>query len=318
MRAGKANAGRDRYGYKRNGDVIEIVEEEAKWVRQIFAWYIERTPLMEIRERLIEADAPQKDGIIDRRIHWARTSIQGILEGAKEYAFGLKTQSRGGETFTIPAEPIIDIATYEAFLQVRQANKIYPARNLKRDYLIGGLLYCACNRKWGATCESPRRRNRKGEWVDRKVIYGRYFCRQVHKELISADCPRQIGSDKADYDVWQKVCKAISQPEILLAQAHKMVDELRTNANTLDTDKERIQKELDALILERQWVITQARKGSITESDMDYQLGIITLQELGLKREFASIGQVENIYSLNDWEAKVKEYLADLQAGIEF
>ena len=202
-------------------------------------------------------------------------------------------------------------------MQVRQANKIYPARNLKRDYLIGGLLYCACNRKWGAACESPRRRNRKGQWVDRKMIYGRYFCRQAHKELISADCPRQIGSDKADYDVWQKVCKAISQPEILLAQAHKMVDELRTNANTLDTDKERIQKELDALILERQWVITQARKGSISESDMEYQLGIITLQELSLKREFASIGQAENIYSLNDWETKVKEYLADLQAGIE-
>ncbi len=103
------------------------------------------------------------------------------------------------------------------------------------------------------------RQNQKGQWVDRKVLSGRYFCRQVHKELVSAGWPRQIGSSKADNEGWQKVCKVISQPEILLAQAHKMVDELRTNAGTLDADKQRIQKELDALIAERQWVITQAR-----------------------------------------------------------
>ena len=48
-----------------------------------------------------------------------------------------------------------------------------------------------------------------------------------------------------------------------------MVDELHANAGAWDADKERIQKELDALVLERQWVITQARKGSITQSDID-------------------------------------------------
>ena len=33
LRAGKANTGQDRYGYQRNGEIIEINEEEAKWVR---------------------------------------------------------------------------------------------------------------------------------------------------------------------------------------------------------------------------------------------------------------------------------------------
>jgi DNA invertase Pin-like site-specific DNA recombinase len=44
LRAGKANTGQDRYGYRRNGEVIEIVEDEAVWVRRIFAWYNERVP----------------------------------------------------------------------------------------------------------------------------------------------------------------------------------------------------------------------------------------------------------------------------------
>ena len=41
LKAGKANTGQDRYGYVRIGEQIHILEKEAKWVRQIFAWYIQ-------------------------------------------------------------------------------------------------------------------------------------------------------------------------------------------------------------------------------------------------------------------------------------
>jgi DNA invertase Pin-like site-specific DNA recombinase len=37
LKAGKANTGQDRYGFVRDGEQIHILEEEAKWVRQIFA-----------------------------------------------------------------------------------------------------------------------------------------------------------------------------------------------------------------------------------------------------------------------------------------
>lgn len=316
LRAGKANAGRDRYGYQRNGEVIEIVENEAKWVQQIFAWYNDRVPILEIRRRLIQAGVPQKGGNAYRKTEWSRNVIQFILGAAKEYAFGIKTQSRGGETFDIPVEPIIDMATYEKFLEVRQSNINHPARHIKKNYLIGGLLYCTCNRKWGAQTVPAMRRNQDGQWV-KKAEYGRYYCRQLHEEHISPDCPRSISCLKADMDVWAKVCTAINNPEILLAQAHKMVAELQDNAESIDAELDRIQKELDSLTMERQWIITQTRKGAITESDMDYQLGTIAVQELSLKREYAEIGQAINIYALGDWETNVIEYLADLQAGVD-
>jgi site-specific DNA recombinase len=316
LRAGKANSTPDRFGYRRNGEVIEIVENEAKWVRQIFAWYNERVPLLEIRKRLIESGVPQKGGTVPRKIEWSKNVIQQILGAAQEYALGIKTQSRGGETFTIPIEPIIDRATYERFLQVRDENKNHPAHHIKQNYLIGGLLYCACDRKWGARTMPAMRLNKEGQWV-KKTEYGRYYCRQEHEEHISPDCPRTISSTKADNDVWAKVRMAINKPEILLAQARKMVAELQDNAGALDAEQDRIQKELDALTMERQWIITQARRGAITESDMDYQLGTLTLQELSLKREYTSIGQAVNIHALGDWEARVIEYLADLQAGLD-
>jgi len=118
LRNGKANTGQDRYGYRRNGEIIEIVEEEARWVRKVFEWYNQGVKLMEIRRRLIEARAPQKGSTRLRKIEWAVTSIQSILQAADAYYRGVKKQSRDGEVFEIPAPPIIDSKTYERYVQL--------------------------------------------------------------------------------------------------------------------------------------------------------------------------------------------------------
>jgi hypothetical protein len=39
LKAGKANTEQDLYGYLRIGEKINVVEEEAGWVRKIFEWY---------------------------------------------------------------------------------------------------------------------------------------------------------------------------------------------------------------------------------------------------------------------------------------
>jgi site-specific DNA recombinase len=318
LRAGKANTGQDRYGYKRNGEIIEVVEEEAKWVRQIFAWYLERVPLMEIRRRLIEAGAPQKGSSVPRKIHWAKSSIQSILSAAKEYAYGIKIYTRDGEKFEIPVPPIIDLLTHEKFLKVREANKTHPVRNVKHDYLISGFLYCPCERKWQVrTASSKMRRNRRGELVPRKSFNGVYWCPQFHKEAIHPDCPRSIGQGKAEDFVWNKVCGVILKPESLLMGVRQYVDELLEQSKSVTAENERIQKELDAIAMERQWVITQARKGRITDEDLDYQLGSLTFQELSLRRDMIHLSEVIDFTRLEDWEGKVCEYLSDLQLGLE-
>jgi hypothetical protein len=45
------------------------------------------------------------------------------LDSAKKYAYGDKEQSRDGEIYQIPVEPIIDISTYELFKTQREKNK---------------------------------------------------------------------------------------------------------------------------------------------------------------------------------------------------
>ena len=92
---------------------------------------------------------------------------------------------------------------------------------------------------------------------------------------------------------------------------------MRERANNLHEDEKRIKKELEAIATERQWTITQARKGGITTTDMEGQLSILTMQELNLKTELASLGQAISTDILINWEAKFNEYLEDLRAGIE-
>lgn len=316
LKAGKANTGQDRYGYQRVGDEIVIVEEEARWVRRIFQWYLEGCRLMEIRDRLIAYNAPQKGSSIPRRIQWARSSIQAILIAAKEYAFGIKIQSRKGEKFEIPVEPIIDMVTYELFVQMRASKRTHPANHVEFDYLIGGVLYCPCGLKWGARTQRTRK-NKDGVVRERKSIVGIYYCTQNHLDLVSPDCPRHTGAKKAEAQVWEKVCEVVDNPEYLFAQAHQLVEELRASAANIHEERARIEKEMEALTTERQSLITWARQGKITATDMENQLGAMTMQELSLKHELSSLGQRINLNALNDWEEKFMEYLEDLRIGVE-
>ncbi|HMB23745.1 MAG TPA: hypothetical protein VKP08_12965, partial [Anaerolineales bacterium] len=286
------------------------------WVRQIFAWYVEGVPILEIRKRLIGLNAPQKGSSIPRRIQWARSSIQAVLIAAKEYAFGIKIQTRKGEGFQIPVPPIIDTVTYERYLRIRKSKKTHPVRSLKYDYLLGGKLFCDCNHKWGSRTNKSKR-NRRGELIRRKTAVRVYYCRQTHKEHVSPNCPRHIGAKKAEDIVWQKICEVIDRLDYLLGQARKIVEQIRESQGTLEEDKVRIQNEIEAVLTERQWVITQARKGSFPVSDMEQQLNQLTFQEVTLRRELASLGETININALEDWEASVAEFLADLKAGVD-
>jgi hypothetical protein len=191
-----------------------------------------------------------------------------------------------------------------------------PVGLLRYDYLIGGKLYCDCNFKWGARTNKSKR-NRKGELIRRMTPVRVYYCGQTHKEHVSPNCPRHVGAKKADDIVWQKVCDAIDKPEYPLGQARQIVDQIRESQGTLEQDRIRIENELEALMTERQWVITQARKGVFTSSDMEYQLSQLTFQEVTLKQELATLGETININALNNWEGNVVEILADLRAGVE-
>jgi hypothetical protein len=315
LKAGKANTGQDRYSYIRIGENIHIQKKEAKWVRNIFAWYIQKPPLNQIRKHLIAADAPQKGSSIPRHIQWSRSSIQAILKSAKEYAYGFKTYSRAGQTFQIPVAPIIDKSTYELFMKIREENKTYSNHRRQNDYLLSGHLKCTCNLTWRA-CTATHRNSRKGEWVERKTPISTYFCPQPHKELRPPECPKSVSAKQAETQVWEKLYEFAMNPEFLLAQANDQVKQLQQRYENLQKDQGQILEELDKESAKRQQVITEALKTHREDPEFPEQMRELYKEEEHLKRRLAALEQEMDTYARLDWEEKVKEYVANLQAGI--
>ncbi len=316
LRAGKANTGQDRYGYIRIGENIHLVEEEATWVRNIFAWYIQKTPLNQIRNRLIAGNAPQKGSSIPRHIQWSRSSIQAILKSAKEYAYGFKTYSRAGQTFQIPVAPIINIPTYELFVKMREENKTYPKHRRQNDYLLSGHLKCACNLTWRART-ATHRNSRKGEWVERKTPISTYFCPQPHKELRPPECSKSVSAKHAETQVWKKLYEFVMNPDFLYAQARDLVKQLQQRYEHLQKEQHEILEELDNESAKRQQVITEARIKMRADAVFDARMRELYTVEERLKRRLTALEQEIDPYARLDWEEKVKGYVADLQAGIE-
>ncbi|MCB0104187.1 MAG: recombinase family protein [Anaerolineales bacterium] len=315
LKAGKANTGQDRYGYVRIGEQIHVQEEEAKWVQSIFAWYIQKTPLNQIRKHLIAADAPQKGSSIPRHIQWARSSIQAILRSAREYAYGFKTYSRAGQTFQIPVTPILDKSTYELFVKMREENKTYPKHRRQNDYLLSGHLKCACNLTWRART-ATHRNSRKGEWVERKTPISTYFCPQPHKELRPPECPKSVSAKQAETQVWEKLYEFVMNPEFLHAQARDLVKQLQQRYEHLQKDRGQILEELEKESAKRQQVITEARIKMRADAEFDARMRELYTVEERLKRRLTALEQEMDTYARLDWEEKVKGYVANLQAGI--
>lgn len=313
LKAGKANTGQDRYGYLRIGEEIRLVEEEAKWVRKIFEWYNQSIPLSQIRERLIACNAPQKGSSTPRHIQWARSSIQGILESAKEYAYGYKEQSRDGETYKIPVQPIIDIPTYELFKTQREKNKTNSPHQIRHDYLLSGHLKCSCNLIWQART-ATHRRSRKEEWIERKTPIGTYFCPQPHKELRDSTCPKTISAKQAEAQVWEKVSQFITNPDYLLAQAKEKVTQLQSNYQQMQQEELQLQDEIKKLNDERQEFITKARKERMPDEKFTPQIGEHYDRELRVQRKLTAIEQAKDAFTKLDVEEQVKKYIAELQS----
>jgi hypothetical protein len=313
LKAGKANTGQDRYGYIRIGEKIHLVEEEVQWVRKIFELYNQGIPLSQIREKLIASNAPQKGSSTPRHIQWARSSIQGVLESAREYAYGYKEQSRDGEIYQIPVEPIIDIPTYELFKTQREKNKTNSPQHIRHDYLLSGHLKCSCNLTWQART-AAHRRSRKGEWIERKTPIGTYFCPQPHRELRASTCPKTVSAKQAEAQVWEKISQFITDPGYLVAQAREKVAQLKREYQQMQQDELQLQEEIKKLNDERQEFITKARKDRMLDEEFTPQISALYDKERGVQRRLKTIERAKEDFTELDLEEQVKKYVAELQS----
>ncbi len=240
---------------------------------------------------------------------WSKATIANILtfEG---YATGKYATSLDGETFTTACPPIITMSVWQKALEVREANKKYRGRNVKDDYLCRGMVTCLCGWTWTVrTCRGPRQQGKSG-------YYG--CARKDHQpEQVHKDCPGTIGAKKLDTFVWNFVVTICKNPEIVQNAIDAKIALLQQEMGNIEHEAEQIQRELDRLVDERQWVITTARKGRISEDDMESQLAAIDLQAMELRKKhddkLSAIVVQQQAQGLKEW---ANQYLANLATGL--
>lgn len=297
-----------RYGYKRVDKHLEIEETEAYIVRKTFEMYIEGESIMGMRKRL---DAT---GIAPRRAkRWPKSTVTNILR-SDFYATGELTVNLDGEEYPIPCPPIISMETWHAAQEVKRRNKrYYKPRNVKEDYLCAGIVYCGCGYKMQAYTHASSREKDEGG------LTGSYVC-QRHKtkpETVTDDCVMSAGSTRVDNYVWDYVKRICHNPALVHEAMAQRLAKLETEQAGLESELERLERAVEELTMERQWVITQARKGAITEDDMEMQLGALQMQQWSHNKELAErradMAARTQLKAAQEW---ADNYLTNLAAGM--
>jgi site-specific DNA recombinase len=273
------------YGYMAKEGHAVVNPVEADWIVKMFIWYAEGVPIREIRRRLIEGEAPQRQhstlGTGKVPIAWNYTIVQRYV-GYEPYWTGEQPVTlRNGQTYVVSLPVLITPDLAAGAIARRKKNKRNHVRHVAHPFLVAGIAYCeACGVRLTA-----KSRWRYGHWVLT------YACKYHDVGYQKGDvvCCKSMAADKLDTAVWAKVWAAISDDALFEERVQEKVAAMRLQEAGAQVARERLDAALDAIAQERQRIITWARKGAITETDMEMQLGGLELEARDCQRELDDV-----------------------------
>lgn len=221
---------RPAYGYRRAGETrtlrLEIDEQQAQIVRQIFTWYaIDRIRPVEIARRLSAAGTlapgdinPAPNKKIGRG-QWMPNAVYHILRNEiyagrhrvrrRSRKNGIWIQQPSDKHIIVSVPAIIDEELWQAAQQRLDTGRQQSPRNQRRQTLMGRRLRCGI---CGAAIHAGHGR---GNWKTGKKRYSYYECSS--RSLALGPCGmRAFPVGEVDGFAWSFVQDILLQPEQLL------------------------------------------------------------------------------------------------------
>jgi site-specific DNA recombinase len=203
---------------------FEPLEEEAKIVRLIFHWYVvgdetgHRLSAGKIAKHLSEMHIPTP-GETNSGYHrkrdagmWHSYTVLDII-GRETYAgiwrFGVRigpTRKKypKEEWIEIEVPPLVDQKIWESAQEIREQNKQFSRRNAKHDYLLSGLIRCACGKAMS------------GEFFSNHQYYTCTWRNNHHTHLEERNCnARSVRADAIEEDVWEGIVSLFANLDTL-------------------------------------------------------------------------------------------------------
>jgi site-specific DNA recombinase len=323
------------YGYRYiSGDkphtgTVVVEECEAAIVRQIFAWVgDEGLRLREVSQRLTARGLKPRsskrwgqgtlarvvhNGVyIGRAHHQKYESIEpSHPRDTRRYRRRLKTSARvrpEQEWITVTVPAIVDEALFRKAQQQLLNNRRQTAGQVKRPYLLRGLLFCsACGRKmWGFCTDYGRRYERRYYACNaRDRLTARYDERCLQ---------RPVRAEDVEQVVWDDLVHWLQEPEQLATQLEAQKDRIRTVLEAHDAEQRRLHQDMRA--------VTRTIERLLDA----YQAGAMSVEELRARRERleeskqqcqARIAQAEREYAQALTQRRVVDELRDLKERLQ-
>jgi site-specific DNA recombinase len=118
---------------------------------------------------------------------------------------------------SVPA--ILDPETWAETQRCLAENKATARRNARRDYLLRGMIFCPCGRRWVGRYKA-------------NVSRAYYRCPTTKAEAWQSTCPAQfsIRADALEAAVWGQVADYLLHPDSLFAEVSRRRDEQTAEA----------------------------------------------------------------------------------------
>jgi site-specific DNA recombinase len=323
---------------KRIGNRLEVVDEEAHIVQQIFDWYIngdeagQPLSITAITDRLTAQRIPTRGDSPggNRRKHpvgvWCESHVNSILRsetyiGRWHYRKTKCVPIPGSdkskqvaapreEWLCVPVPAIIGEETFKAAQQRAQRNAALAKRNRRYDYLFSGMLSCS-------TCSTPARRiSYVGQHGYRSKRH--YRCSSRRTRYTRLCHMPNFGEAAIDQVVWQWIKEIVCNPE-------QVVYTLEQRQQIAVEENKRIQeliKATDRLIAdkhaEQERVLTLYKRGKLDEDRWEAE-DVACQQEIdGHEKQRAELAaQLVKSHYTPEYLADVKAACASIAMGIE-
>lgn len=251
-RSGRVTARTPAYGYKlvdsrgREGDTAKkdthyaIREDQAQVVRNIFRWVLEGNSLRSIAERLNQKYPPPKQSaywngrlvwlILKNPVYkgeylantWKQVKVPVNINSASLTGGAIKTITRKAprppeEWIKVPVPAIVSVPEWEMANNILEKNAQMSRRNAKDQYLLTGLIKCAC---CGHSYNGRRRLRPSKSGQLLKTTW--YFCSSHSGSYPNANqeriaCSQGVISGRIlEEAVWSVVYQVLLHPQILL------------------------------------------------------------------------------------------------------
>ncbi len=263
------------YGYRVTEEgTLEIDEEEAETVRNIYSWLVSDGLTICAIVRRLEGTPTKNDktGVYPKRRRygqWARSSVCYILKnetyvgrwyygkhrstgrkgkrGDKAKADYILCDPQPRETWLeVQVPPIISQEIFDAAQDMLARNKQMAHRNSKHRYLLSSLIFCECGRRMAGASINTRGKT-----------YKYYRCTaRTDYTVAGPTCPAyRVRADILDKAVWREIYKLLIDPQNLLQgleeerrDQRKAEEKLRQSLDRTQRLVEEYDRKLDRLL----------------------------------------------------------------------